>query len=303
MTVERYAAWLTENEDKKGTPDFETVAQAYKVARLRAIAGDEPEKRPTPFVPSGEKPTTDIANLTTADVVKGNPAVRAVTQFPLGAAKPVIAAAQMVGMPVGTRRAEEALAGPGTKLYGGDYGGAVGDFAGQVMSPINLGLAGAMRPVAEKAGKIVQGAVLGGAGGILSEVSDPEEAAFWDTKLVQGAGGLTVGAALAPALAAGGPALIHAYRSWLQPVLANFSPRVRETVKQRIYAVAAGEQAPQVLAGLRNPQQLIPGSPPNAGQAATAAGAPAFAAIQASAARADPARYGGRADEQAQSVL
>src|SRR3990167_3953991 len=116
MTVERYAAWLGENEDKKGTPDFETVAQAYKVARLRAIAGDEPEKRPTPFVPSGEKPATDIANLTTADVVKGNPAIRAITQFPLGVAKPVIAAAQMVGMPVGTRRAEEALDRKSTRL-------------------------------------------------------------------------------------------------------------------------------------------------------------------------------------------
>lgn len=32
-TAEQYANWIVSNQDKKGTPEFETVAEAYKVAR------------------------------------------------------------------------------------------------------------------------------------------------------------------------------------------------------------------------------------------------------------------------------
>ena len=31
--IEKYANWLTENQDKKGTEDFEKVANAYKALR------------------------------------------------------------------------------------------------------------------------------------------------------------------------------------------------------------------------------------------------------------------------------
>ena len=32
-TADEYAQWIVENEDKKGTPDFETVTQAYQQAK------------------------------------------------------------------------------------------------------------------------------------------------------------------------------------------------------------------------------------------------------------------------------
>ena len=31
--AKKYAQWIVDNQDKKGTPEFETVAKAYKVAK------------------------------------------------------------------------------------------------------------------------------------------------------------------------------------------------------------------------------------------------------------------------------
>jgi len=44
-----YAKWLVENEDKKGTPDFETVAKAYKELRLE-----------DPFLSLGNQPPVEM---------------------------------------------------------------------------------------------------------------------------------------------------------------------------------------------------------------------------------------------------
>ena len=33
-TADQYAAWIVQNQAKKGTPDFDTVARAYQEAKL-----------------------------------------------------------------------------------------------------------------------------------------------------------------------------------------------------------------------------------------------------------------------------
>ncbi len=44
-TAEEYAKWIVDNQDKKGTPEFETVAKAYQVSRQPAEAPkQEPRK-------------------------------------------------------------------------------------------------------------------------------------------------------------------------------------------------------------------------------------------------------------------
>ena len=48
-TLEQYAQWLVDNEDKKGTEDFEVVAAAFK----KLDAEEEQEI----FVPSGDEGT------------------------------------------------------------------------------------------------------------------------------------------------------------------------------------------------------------------------------------------------------
>lgn len=42
-TADDYAAWIVQNADKKGTPDFDTVAKAYQLAK-----GQEPQPAPPP---------------------------------------------------------------------------------------------------------------------------------------------------------------------------------------------------------------------------------------------------------------
>lgn len=49
-TAEQYANWIVNNQDKQGTPEFETVANAYKIAR-----GGQPQApKPEPTVPIEE---------------------------------------------------------------------------------------------------------------------------------------------------------------------------------------------------------------------------------------------------------
>ena len=42
-TAEQYAEWIVRNADKRGTPEFETVAAAYKAARAQT---QRPEQKP-----------------------------------------------------------------------------------------------------------------------------------------------------------------------------------------------------------------------------------------------------------------
>ncbi|MEI6283064.1 MAG: hypothetical protein WCP82_10190, partial [Alphaproteobacteria bacterium] len=44
-TADDYAAWIVKNADKRGTPDFETVAAAYRAAKQTKQA---PEAAPDP---------------------------------------------------------------------------------------------------------------------------------------------------------------------------------------------------------------------------------------------------------------
>jgi hypothetical protein len=55
-----YAKWITANANKRGTPEFETVAKAYRAARQQE-AGAQPAN------PGGENPLKDFAN----DIVGG----------------------------------------------------------------------------------------------------------------------------------------------------------------------------------------------------------------------------------------
>lgn len=55
-----YAQWLVNNKDKKGSPEFDTVAQAYKALRQQSMAPQMPEQKPEAgfFSALGEAATT-----------------------------------------------------------------------------------------------------------------------------------------------------------------------------------------------------------------------------------------------------
>ena len=61
--VEQYAQWLIQNQDKKGTPDFETVASAYRSLRTAPA--------PQPTAPSTERTYGEAAKDIGAGVVSG----------------------------------------------------------------------------------------------------------------------------------------------------------------------------------------------------------------------------------------
>lgn len=62
-TAEQYAQWLVQNQDKKGTPDFETVASAYRSLRSAPA--------PEPVAPSKERTFGEAAKDIGAGVVGG----------------------------------------------------------------------------------------------------------------------------------------------------------------------------------------------------------------------------------------
>lgn len=62
-TAEQYAQWLVQNQDKKGTPDFDTVASAYRSLRSAPA--------PEPVAPSKERTFGEAAKDIGAGVVGG----------------------------------------------------------------------------------------------------------------------------------------------------------------------------------------------------------------------------------------
>ena len=59
-TAEQYADWIVKNKDKKGTPEFETVAEAYKLARSETVAPSVTEPQEKGFF--DESPLQKITN-------------------------------------------------------------------------------------------------------------------------------------------------------------------------------------------------------------------------------------------------
>ena len=73
-TADEYAAWIVENKDKKGSPDFDTVAKAYEEAKTAELSSGIPTgRKETPSWASvvGSAPYKAIAG--TADVLLNAP--------------------------------------------------------------------------------------------------------------------------------------------------------------------------------------------------------------------------------------
>lgn len=139
--------------------------------------------------------------------------------------------------------------------------------------------------------KVLTGAGAGAAGGALSVADDPNKS-FLEQKAGQVATGAVVGAAVPAVVAAAGPLLKSAYRATLEPVVN------KEGVKGRAYVQAAGDKVDEVISALKENKQIVPGSMPTAGEAATKAGSTEFSALQTAASKYMPTEYQGRIDAQ-----
>ncbi len=70
-TADEYAAWIVKNEAKKGTPEFETVAAAYKEAKAEEEAAAAETSVPEDFFRAAEQTGMPGARKSFGDVIQG----------------------------------------------------------------------------------------------------------------------------------------------------------------------------------------------------------------------------------------
>lgn len=257
-------------------PEGTTPEEAHRLIKNYLGAGGQLQ---TEKETKAQKESRELNSVTPAELIAANP----MTRVAVGAASPILGVMEQFGItsPQG-RRELQAMQERGNNALGFGAGGMVSDIAGNVLSPAWLGAAKAMPQATSMGGRIAQGAGLGALGGATTWGDNPM-------------GSAAVGAALGGAIPPVGAALAGGIKSG-----ANLIPGLR---KENFYRAAAGDKAEEIIELLRQNQQLVPGSMPTAGQAASPAGRAEFSAIQASAARTNPSAYAQRADEQSAAQL
>jgi hypothetical protein len=213
------------------------------------------------------------------------------TRFAVGAAAPFLGAVQLAHNAVadGANAFSGALGGPtnvprsplNDSLQGFEQmkqaGGATGfdamGLAGTVMSPAALA-ALRLAPSATVAGRAGQGAAIGGGFGASTPVTNGAED-FWSDKAGQTGAGIALGGAIPLGVdAVRGAATVA--RNVVDPWLPG---GVTRTVGRTLNE-AAGSNRPALVSALRNPQQIVPGSLPTAGEAGAGVGSAEFAGLQ-----------------------
>lgn len=263
-----------------GTPDEVIKERIYKIRKEKAAV-------PTEF----EREARQIKETTPAELIAGHP----VTRFALGAASPILGAAQLGAEVLGDKTATQTLSQlermkqAGMKAYGSEGVDVMG-IGGAVMSPVAL-KAMQIAPAASAAGRIGQGAALGTAFGAAAPVTNEED--FSQQKLAQSATGAALGAVI-PGVFEGTAALAKAGRNLVDPLL----PGGLDRAAGRTLREAAGDRFSQVMAALRQNAQLVPGSRPTAAEAAAPAGSAEFSAMQKIAEAKRPSAFSGIAASQ-----
>lgn len=206
MSAEKYAEWLVNNADKRGTPEFDTVAEAYKAARAA----------PEQAEPTGPTLRQKVQASAPMRLVQGmrDPIDAGAQLLPRGlefitsaggyAPNPVSEFFGAEAQKVDTGIAENERAYQQARTATGQQGMDIARFGGNVASPANLAIAARLPVATSLGGRIWQGAALGGAGGALQPVNVEENPDFVETKRGQMALGAIYGGVATPALGAVG---------------------------------------------------------------------------------------------------
>ena len=293
-TAEEYASWIVANADKKGTPEFNTVAQAYNLAKSGVVKPKAPIETPQFEKDAAANLEPGIIGqvgrqlgLTARAGIKGLTAIPAVVGDAIGmdSSGAVDRALSMVGLPApanATERVAQDVAGALSGVGGMAKVGALASGPVQQLLTQNLGTQAAMSA--------------GGAGG--SSIARENGAGP--------IGQLAAGVAGSVAPVAGAAVGQAGYRS-LRNILDDFLSAAGNTGAAqrqggRIAVAAAGERAPQVISALENSTNNVPGSNLTAGQAAVPANSAEFAALQKAVQQANPSAYAGTGVEGAQEA-
>ena len=274
-----------------GTPDEAIKA---RIAEIRSgktpIEQEAPRREVSPLTNDNPNPIDRFlldkfsGPLSRAPDIQGSVTGR----FIQGAARLPVGAAQLGANALGAGDTEvaaiknrtEALRGPEA---GFDWAG----LAGELSNPAAIMALSKIPAAVTAAQRILQGAGIGFTVGGLSPVT--EEGSFAGQKATQmGLGG--VAGAVLPAGWEGTKAVGRGVRNVVEPYLGRTGA---DQAAGRLANAAAGPQAGEVIAALKSPQQLIPGSAPTAGQAAAAVNSAEFSALQKVASDRLPSAYFG----------
>ena len=194
MSAEKYAQWIVDNQDKQGSPEFETVAKAYQAAKEQTA--------PT----LKQKVQASIPGR----IVQGmRDAVDAGAQLLPRGAEFVSSAGGLAPNPVSKFFGSEAqrvdqMVSDGSRDYEaartatGQEGFDGARLVGNIASPANAVIASKLPVALSTAGRFFQGGLLGGVGGGLTPVDTQANPDFAMTKAGQVAPGAAVGAVATP---------------------------------------------------------------------------------------------------------
>ena len=281
--AEKYAAWIVQNADKKGTPEFNTVVQAYSIAKQQL-----PQANVEVSSPEGQPLSTQFGN-TGGGAAVGRPQgidrtnvlaqPRPLESAMAGATKsvidPFVAGAQMVTRGnLGTSELAKKL-GEEANVYAEEnpvwYGS--GRVAGALAPAMAMSKGIGVIPSFAKLGPYAQAAGVGAIQGALT----PEETGKKDLELLRSElQNTALGATLAAPTPLLGKIAKTAYGAG-KAALEPFNQQGRNLILGRALRQFSGNDAEQAIQNLRNAKELVLGSKPTV---AEAAGVPSLAAAQ-----------------------
>ena len=205
-----YAQWIVANQDKKGTPEFNTVAQAYQEAKSEGSMPNPATQTPA----SGPAtPRQQILASTGGRIVQGmrDPIDEAAALLPKGL-QAVTSLGGYAPNPVSEFLGSEASRVQGiNKANEADYkaakqatgfeGADVARFTGNVLSPANVAIASKLPMALRGVQAVKAGAGVGAMGGALTPSGDVNDENYWMNKAKEVGKGAAFGAGTSGLLA------------------------------------------------------------------------------------------------------
>lgn len=272
-TAEQYAQWIVDNQDKKGTPEFETVAQAYKLAKTGAPASapevapamDESaaetarlKSKPRPKPTGGSRVASAIAGL--RDPLVGleqgmlnpknvNPVAKILQLVDYGVGK---FTGEKSGLQASLERQRQRdLELEDARKAEGREGFDFIRLGGNVANPLTL-YSGAGAAAPTTGGRVASGMALGTVSGATAPLSG-EVDSFVSDKLFQAGFGAIVGGAI-PVTVESAKGLVRLIRN-LPITEANKTAALQKYVLEK-----AGPNAEEIGRILRESTDIVPGS-------------------------------------------
>ena len=297
--AEKYAAWIVQNQKLQGTPEFNTVAAAYK----DALAIEPQGKVEVSAAPQGQMQNSQMAE-TEGGAVTGRPVRNAQlnvlpTPRPLesalaGATKSMVDIPMGVAQAVtrgnlGTSELAQRLSKEADQYYEENpksyvAGRITGAIAPAAVASKGIGMIPSMERLATqmpKAYPYANAAAVGGAVGAATPVeTGAKDAALLRAELANTGMGAVLGG-VSPAFGHAGDVLYRAGKSVVEP----FYKMGQNEILGRALRQFAGNDAETAIANMRGSRNLVPGSEPTV---AEAAGVPSLAAAQRAALNASP---------------